>query len=277
MEGYKDFLEDIKSKISNPLISSFIIGWIIWNWKIVLVLLVYDQNELPLEGAKSYLQFIQSNSSILTVAALPALTSLFYTFVFPYIRAWIKEFHTRIATKHESKVLELSKAGKMPIARYLLLKKDIDALNISIAQLHEEEAATKRANEQLEVNNNQLQTELNQLRDLGRMYETYSSIKTFDGTWDVTYVSNGNHLKSYWRINNGTVWEGKYEDERSYQLDHLIANAPNRNLILILSPIPPSDVEAKRKVFTFRFNSGFSHLEGQDLDRTTVILEKRKE
>ena len=82
-------------RIKSPLISSFSIFWILFNWRIVVFILLgkYDANGLIIK-IESYLNFY---SSLL----LPLTTSVFYTLLYPFINYKVFKFVNELETEVE--------------------------------------------------------------------------------------------------------------------------------------------------------------------------------
>lgn len=94
MEDASDIINTVKAtlyeRISNPLISTFIVSWLIWNYKFILVFFSSSLNTIQkIDYIKSDIFhftlspfFTLSNASTILVALVaPILTSLFYLYV----------------------------------------------------------------------------------------------------------------------------------------------------------------------------------------------------
>ncbi len=98
-EKVKDVYENIKDRLSNPLIFSFVFSWLIYNWEITIALLWYDKTQFQAEGCKSIFEFIQDKiNTKCWSTALPLVFAFLYTFGFPYLKQGIRIFN-QIALK----------------------------------------------------------------------------------------------------------------------------------------------------------------------------------
>lgn len=96
-EKLKDIYENIKDRLSNPLIFSFIVSWLVYNWEITVALLWYDKDQIKAEGYKSIFEFIQYqlNSKCFSFI-IPLILALVYTFIMPYIKEFV-DFTNKVA------------------------------------------------------------------------------------------------------------------------------------------------------------------------------------
>jgi hypothetical protein len=117
-----DFFKDIKERVSNPLISSFILSWCFFNWQIPLTLIFYKQEELKLDNFKSFSDVIIKSTSLWSTFIGPLLISLFYVFLFPYFRNLIMEVQAKYKTAGNKKVLKATDTAHIPVSRYVLLR-----------------------------------------------------------------------------------------------------------------------------------------------------------
>jgi hypothetical protein len=122
MDTLKDFFTSLKDRLTSPFFGSFIVCWIISNYKIAITLLFYKQPELKIDGYKSYLQFIDLNTNIWHTFSFPFIIALVYTFGYPYFKSYITVFLAGIAVDTDEKVYKRSKNATVPISRYMRIK-----------------------------------------------------------------------------------------------------------------------------------------------------------
>lgn len=109
METIREFFDDIKGRLSSPILGGFLISWIIFNWKIVIVLVFYKQEDLSLDNYVSYLDFINKHIDIWLNLILPFSAAFLYTFMFPHIKAYIKEYQAKVLSASESRILNITR------------------------------------------------------------------------------------------------------------------------------------------------------------------------
>ena len=119
MEKVSDFFSELKERISNPFIFSFIIAWCLCNYEIIVGLIFYKNEDLKKDGYNSYLDLIRSHESVGYFVLLPLAWALFYTFGFPYFKNFIIEFGVKLDTASDEKNRKVSKARTVSIERFL--------------------------------------------------------------------------------------------------------------------------------------------------------------
>lgn len=119
MEKITDFFKQIGERISNPFIGSFIISWLVINWKVVIVLLFYSFKDLQADKYVSFQQMIQVNINTCAGIWYPLIGAIIYTFVFPVIRNLIYAYNGYSRTWGLKWVHKITADGVMPISKYL--------------------------------------------------------------------------------------------------------------------------------------------------------------
>lgn len=135
MTGIKDFFEELKIRIANPLISSFIISWLVCNWKIVVLLLFYKSEDFPVDGSTSYIDYISDNYNFLVAIFMPMVGAVAYTAASPIVSAKVKLFYAEISAKNNSDILKSTDERSMPMKKYIKLLKEINDQKKEIQEL----------------------------------------------------------------------------------------------------------------------------------------------
>lgn len=95
-EKIKDIFSNIKDRISNPLIFSYIVSWLLYNWEITVALLWYDKTQFVAEGCRSVFEFIQDRLDTKWYSTIvPLAFALLYTFGMPYIKELVDFFNKK--------------------------------------------------------------------------------------------------------------------------------------------------------------------------------------
>jgi len=55
MDKVSDLFKELKDRINNPLVISFVVSWVFLNWRIFVGLFFYKSNELDVDKYKSYI------------------------------------------------------------------------------------------------------------------------------------------------------------------------------------------------------------------------------
>lgn len=194
MEVVKDFFAELKDRASNPLISSFCIAWLVYNWQIPVVLFMYDYNDLRREHSYTHIQFINNYATCWNIFVIPFIIALAYTFIMPRITAFIKLYKAGIEAKNETDILDKTKAGWMPIHKYVSLKNSLSSAQETLKGLIDTQGQTAQDNLSLQQQMAILRNEINDVNlskmDMGAAlaeWEEWSSARTLIGKWKCNY------------------------------------------------------------------------------------------
>lgn len=115
-------LKPLVTRFAQPIILSFFIAWIFWNWQIVVGLIWYDNKTLPLYGYPNYRELIIENTNLRHNLYGPAFSALLY----PFLRFILNLFNTFIRTHERKRLLTVSGTGNVSTLKYLQLRKSYD-------------------------------------------------------------------------------------------------------------------------------------------------------
>lgn len=163
MDVFKPFLQ----RLAQPVILSFCIAWIFWNWEISIGFFKYNSESIIKYGYENYKELIVENTDKWRNYLLPMISA----FLYPILRYGLNLFNTVIRTEERTKLLNVSGTGKMSTLKFLELKKSYDEKVVALSQYFEEQSEIqKRAN--------QSDTELITLKnDLQKAQEDFSKQK----------------------------------------------------------------------------------------------------
>lgn len=126
MDTFKDFFSDLKERISNPFISSFMIGWIIFNYPIIVTLIFYKQSEIKLDGYTSYLNMIQSYLNENSMFWYPLFVALIYTFLVPFFKSGIRIFNSWMLTSTDGIIYKMTKNKVVSVEIHTKVSSDLE-------------------------------------------------------------------------------------------------------------------------------------------------------
>jgi|GEM_PF-5326319 len=140
MDKFSEILDNIKERLTSPLIFSFVTGWVIFNWEISIALIWYDTKEIHAEGCRSIFEFISNKLSEKCTWGWPLFCSILYTFGYPWLKTGIKIFNTypvkigidlenKIFNKLSLEVTELQSELQKESNKSSLFEKEILAMN----------------------------------------------------------------------------------------------------------------------------------------------------
>lgn len=127
MEKITDFLKELKERLSNPLIASFILSWLSVNWRITFAIFFYNRNDYSPIGISGFIRHLKNNPEINSnwkLLWLPLIFAIVYTIAFPLIRTLIYALNTAVNTFWSNWHKKISKESKIPIKKFLSLRDD---------------------------------------------------------------------------------------------------------------------------------------------------------
>lgn len=210
----KNFLAEINERTRSPLIYSFLIAWVIFNWKIPVSLLFEDVKELEAHGYHSHLQFIQAKLNWSNGFFHPFYSALIYTFGFPFVKNIISIFNAWIQRWGNNYSLTASKKGKISTEKYIDLKEAYEKQLISLEQTINNEAAYFKANSALNEEINHLKKDLENLNQIIKNSNEKNDTSVMNGYWSFKFSneSKSSHrrltsdLSGYFIFENGSVF-----------------------------------------------------------------------
>lgn len=267
METISDFLKDLKDRLSNPFISSFVISWLLTNWRITLSLIFYNQDELILDDYTSFTDLILRNSGWINMLFIPLGFSLLYTFGFPYLKAYIKLKHAEIISTNDTKILMATSAGRIPTFRFIELRDEYITALGKLTALTEAESATRTENQRLlseiATVNSDFEKERREHNGLINKFHNQaevSSPKSLDGRWFVTRKAKGLVSEKFvLDISQGLITEVKHLTEAHYKVREYIMDAIRLRLALHITKLEDGFDTQPESIF-LAVSSDFAHM-----------------
>jgi len=184
METIKDLwasvIAYVHERTTNPLTSAFAISWSLWNYKFFVLLFS------ELSPAKTFAQidalYPRPKTYWENGLLYPALTAVFYVFVYPYITSWVVTFYRRrqveianVIKKEEASRVRTPKEYNDMVRRY---EKELTAvnseLNVSGQKSADLQAALDAAERELASLKAPLADSYEEQSDAGRQYASAS-------------------------------------------------------------------------------------------------------
>lgn len=266
-ETITDFVKDLKDRISSPFFSSFVISWIISNWKVSVAVLFYKQAELKVDGYASLIKLIQGEVDVKHGLFFPLGASFGYIIFYPLLKnliiallAWYKSWGSELELKYTK--------GVVSIKKYLMLRQNLEqrteilqhALSTEIQS--QQDFETLRSEKFTAVNKAmELNKELSDWKNTGSM---------LNGVWGLIFMDANNNVpkinppeitiidNKVFSMNNRT---NVYADVMFFQF-----NPETKFLTFFLKPTIYADDQFLTQHFYLQFNdektslSGFSNL-----------------
>lgn len=169
MKQLGDIIRGIKERFTNPLIFSFVISWLAYNWQITIAMLWYDRTQIAAEGCRSVFEFIQNRLYNTPDSFwLPVKIAIGYTFLIPIVRNLIQIFYSFINKWGTIFDLKVSGGGKVRIEKYLQVRDDWKKRTKILERVINEEESFK-----IEVE--EKKTEIIELEEKIKTHELYKT------------------------------------------------------------------------------------------------------
>jgi hypothetical protein len=217
MEKISDFFSELKERLNNPLILSYLIAWCIWNYKIVIGLVFYKTKELKGDGYDSYLNLIRCEGNLRHFLIFPLLSAVIYVLIYPIIKNLILALGVWADTWGSNWNIKIGKTLNVPVETHLLIeerykkslervveysKNETDYIN-QIAELNTSLNQKNSVVELLKFENSKvvekMTNDLTREKTKYQNFEDVNSLDHYQGAWlikkmQMVHESNGNTI-----------------------------------------------------------------------------------
>ncbi|MCZ8196717.1 MAG: hypothetical protein O9267_03810 [Flavobacterium sp.] len=197
-EKLKDVYENIKDRLSNPLIFSFISSWLICNWRIPVALIWYDKSQFSGCGCNTIFDYIELTYAKYGNTWLPVLIAFGYTLLIPFIKNAIRIVSAQAQKWGEEKEIKILDGSKIGIDKYLTLResylektKRLEEIISSESKYIVELDAKSKEIDELKLNNDSLNERINEANDF---LLNYKDAKVLNGKWFFKRFNEKNQL-----------------------------------------------------------------------------------
>ena len=219
LEILKSFFESANERLKNPFIGTFIIAWIVFNWKSILYIIYSDSS------IEDKIVLINTEySSVSSVLLFPLGLAIFYVLLLPYIM-WVFDALSSKAMVGRKKQLyyhlgnELDNKTQIAEKQFILEDtkanyKDKAALNDKIEALEEKLTENDKYINRLK---NEIKTEKETSRDWKERWDSLNavSIKIWDvkgnqrGTYDRQFETfrNSKHFSKFSKLGLSVIFQ----------------------------------------------------------------------
>lgn len=221
MDSLKDFFTPIYDRVKSPLYSTFIISFLLINWKIIYAIFTDDK---VIEGLTK-IKFLQNRLSCQYFPDLflwPLLSCVIYLFILPHLDRFV--FST-IEISRQKKLAEKHLImEKYPVSgeRFVNLLKSYKKLKDDLAKIEIESA--KRLQDAIEKENGiiDIENERNDFKKVIDRIRPISLLEIFEGQWLCMYRNKNSsqpsnqelfviNQQSYNIISNSALQEDPYK------------------------------------------------------------------
>ncbi|RQO32631.1 hypothetical protein DBR32_03295 [Taibaiella sp. KBW10] len=163
MEAITDFFKEIRSRLSNPLLASFAISWLVINWQVPVGLIGYKQIDLKIDGYKSYIDLINLNASYWLYFWKPLIWSCAYTFGFPLIKMCITAFLNGVKKRSDNWNTKILKNYYVPMQIYVKEKERYQKAAAQLTEIYLKDSEIIQKNTELQTENLSLKSSFQSL------------------------------------------------------------------------------------------------------------------
>ncbi len=191
MKKTQEILDQFNERFSNPFIFSYVLSWIVLNWKIVVALLWYDSLQIKLSGANSIFDFIEINSDMERGVLYPLIGAFAYTFGMPILKNVVKAFNSWASKWGTSWSLSILKNGQISVNKYLKLRdeyqertKVLSDVILKESEYLEKCSALETENLGIKDRNNELSRSI---QNSDKIINNFSNSRLLDGRWEMIF------------------------------------------------------------------------------------------
>jgi hypothetical protein len=180
--------DDLKERISSPFIFSFVLSFLVANWRIIIGLMFLDKTELYARGVRDQVDFVSQALNWGNGLFWPLGGALFYCFVYPWFRDQIKIVHAKRLTKTTKKLNRVASSYPVPMRKYAAKVAEVNNLTQTLSTLMNKENEVHDENAQLVK---ELADTKNRLRESSQQVEKWeasSRSSILDGNWEVKSI-----------------------------------------------------------------------------------------
>lgn len=214
MDVFKPFLQ----RLSQPILLSFCIAWIFWNWEIVVALCWYDAKNIEKLGFKNHMEYIKSLKDTWRNFLWPLIVAGLY----PLSILILNNFYTFFKTLEDKLFTKIVKNATVPTDLYLDAQDKIEAKEKRISKFIELETEMQGEINDLKIENRELEGKLNSLSS------EHLNIESIKNNLETKTNKLDELVLEYENKSNIDFFTGKYEFM-------IYEKLPNNNLVKILN------------------------------------------
>ncbi len=230
MDKLNDIFKEIKQRLTSPLLFSFLLCWLIINWRVTIGLVLYKIEDLQKDKYESYADLILKNYGPWHYYIYPFIISVIYTFGFPFIRSGIKLFQSWLNRETDNRLFKISGTTTVPMDRFIKDREMYLSNTIKLKEIMDKESEYLNESQTLRAERNQLQEQLNE-------YSTLSNNNFLNGYWDIKHIVDGQEKTERVKVSQGRFYKPGREnrDQEWLSFENYGINPGNRNLIILFT------------------------------------------
>jgi hypothetical protein len=277
MENISNFFKNLGDRLSSPLFYSFLLAWLIINWKIPIGIILYDGKEISSVGYNSFFDLIYKNLNSTNAFGKPLVAAILFTFGYPFIKNCIHAFNTWIRTWGNKWNLKLAKESKISVEKYIQLREVYKKRSDLLENVLENEGKNLQELEKQRNKALQLINEKNDVYHELNCWKTISDISQIEGEWELKYLSKEGNPIYRMRIRHNVM---EYVDNPSFDVNSQIQikqfyRHPNLSYLTFTTYKQDKDRNGSYHFFRLDILDDMKLLRGVEDDQYKVELRKK--
>lgn len=191
MEKVLEVYNNIKDRLSNPFVFSFICSWLVYNWRIPVALFWFDEKQISANGCSSIFEFIQDDWKRNGSIGWPLVFAFVYSFGIPYVKNFFRVVSARAQKWGENGEIKALDGGKIGVEKYLELRDNFIEKIKKLEDVAKEEKKYLDENGELLIELNTLKSDLNnsirEREHLNEKIKDIFDISILNGNWNFKY------------------------------------------------------------------------------------------
>jgi hypothetical protein len=158
----KEVWMEFKERINSPFFGSFVISWLLFNWRTPVVLLFYKYEDL-IRAKTTFIDVIQRYSGWWVSLIIPAFSALVYIFCHPHFKRFINKYIAEQTKITDKALLDITDSHTVSMEKFLNTKAALKKKENDLHVLINEEEEIKHKNIQLNAQIRTLQDNIDVL------------------------------------------------------------------------------------------------------------------
>ena len=122
MDKVLEVYNNVKDRLSNPFVFSFLCSWLIFNWRIPVSLIWYDKSQFSGCGCTTIFDFISYELSKTNSFLFPLFFAFVYSLSIPFIKNGVRIVSAFAQKWGENEEIKALDGGKIGFDKYLALR-----------------------------------------------------------------------------------------------------------------------------------------------------------
>lgn len=157
METIKELFKQIEFRVTNPLIFSFALSWLAYNWELVILLAYFDDSMLKATGCNTLMEMVGDYLTRKMDYKAPLCVAILYTIFMPFVAAFIKTIQAFAFRLGESGSLKALGDVGLPFGKFTELRDSYTKKKTELDEIVREQSIDKKALNEANAKVSQLQ------------------------------------------------------------------------------------------------------------------------